>query len=112
MPQPALAVNAMSRRFSSLTYAAEARSRLRDRLSRYLTSRRNATSVARTGAFTLPDEALLDLLLNLKIEFGSDEAAARAVYAAAEPENSGERSFDALIEDEWLKVRWGRISRD
>jgi hypothetical protein len=58
----------MSRRFSSLRYApAETRSRLRDRLSRYLPSQRNITIVRRTGAVTLPDEALLELLLHLQV---------------------------------------------
>jgi hypothetical protein len=101
----------MSRRFSSLGYApGQARSRLRDRLNRYLPSQRNAMSVRHTGAVTLPDEALLELLLHLGVEYASDEAAARASYAAALAENSGEPSFEALIEDGWLRVIWGRIS--
>jgi hypothetical protein len=101
----------MSRRFSSLSYApAEARSRLRDRLSRYLPSQRSAMSGRRTGAVTLCDEALLELLLHLRIQFASDEATAGATYAAASSENSGEPSFEELIEDGWLRVIWGRIS--
>jgi hypothetical protein len=83
---------------------------LRDRLNRFLPSQRDAMGVRRTGAVTLPDEALLELLLHLGIEFASDEAAARASYAAVLPANSGEPSFEGLIEDEWLRVIWGRIT--
>jgi hypothetical protein len=101
----------MSRRFSSLRYApAEARSRLRDRLIRYLPSQHYGMSVRRTGVVTLADETLLELLLHLGIESARDEAAARTSYAAALPENSGEPSFEALIEHRRLRVIWGRIS--
>jgi tetratricopeptide (TPR) repeat protein len=62
------------------------------------------------GPYVLRDEVLLELLLNLDIVFARDQEIARATYAAALPENSSEPSFDALVEDHWLRVIWGRIS--
>ena len=101
----------MSLRFSSLKYApAETRTRLRDRLNRFLPSSPRATNFRRAGTITLADETLLELLLNLRIGFASDERAARQSYAAALPERSEERSFDELINDGFLRVIWGRIS--
>ena len=101
----------MSRRFTSLSYApAETRSRLRERLRRFLPAQGHANVIRRHGPPKLHDEALLDLLLHLDIAFASDEKAARSAYEAALPENSTEPDFDTLINDGWLRVIWGRIS--
>jgi hypothetical protein len=101
----------VSRRFTSLSYAsAETRSRLRDRLRRFLPAQGHANVIRRHGPPKLADEALLELLLHLDIAFASDENAARSAYEAELPENSTEPNFDSLINDGWLRVIWGRIS--
>ena len=101
----------VSRRFASLSYApAETRSRLRDRLRRFLAAQGHANVIRRHGPPKLRDEALLELLLHLDIAFASDQKAARSAYQAALLENSTEPDFDTLINDGWLRVIWGRIS--
>jgi hypothetical protein len=101
----------VSRRFTSLSYApAETRSRLRDRLLRFLPAQGHANVIRRHGPPELHDEALLELLLHLDTAFATDEKAARSAYEAALPEKSTEPDFDTLINDGWLRVIWGRIS--
>ena len=98
------------RRFSSLRYAAaETRRILRDRFACYLPVMRQPVAAPRADNF-IPDEQLLDLLLNLHVVWGSDIDRARATYDAALPPNGGEPSFDEVIAAGWLRVVWGRIA--
>ena len=98
------------RRFSSLkNNPTETRRILRDRFARYLPSD-NTASIRTPRSVTLSDESLLQLLLNLTIDFASVVERAHAAYTAALPPNSGEPSLDELIETGWLHVIWGRIS--
>ena len=53
---------------------------------------------------------MLQLLLNLRIEFSSDVECARALYNAALSEMSNEPSLEELVHAGWLTVVWGRIS--
>jgi hypothetical protein len=98
------------RRFSSLKHApAETRRILRDRFARYLPLQHRTSNRTRKDV-TLPDEILLQLLLSLTIDFESDIARARVMYAAAIPPNSSEPSLDELAADGWFREVWGRIS--
>ena len=97
-------------RFSSLKQApAETRRLLRDRFARYLPSQQNS-QVRAAKKVTLPDEALLQLFLNLDIQFASEIESARATYMAALPPNSDEPNLEELIATGWFRVIWGRIS--
>lgn len=97
------------RRFSSLRLAAaETRRILRDRFARYLPVM-HQLAAPRAGNL-IPDELLLDLLLNLDIMCGSDVDRARATYDAVLPPEGDEPSFDAVIAAGWLRVVWGRIA--
>ena len=98
------------RRFSSLKNApGETRKILRDRFARHLTFHNIAFNPSPTDV-TLPDELLLQLLLNLTIDFESDLGNVRAAYNAALCPNSIMPSLDELIAEGWLHVVWGRIS--
>jgi hypothetical protein len=81
---------------------------LRDRFARYLPVMHQA--VAPRAGNLIPDEQLLDLLLNLDIMCGSEVDRARATYDAALPPNGGEPSFDDVIAAGWLRVVWGRVA--
>jgi hypothetical protein len=97
-------------RFSSMKYApAETRRILRDRFVRYLPVS-NTPAVRPPSENLIPDELLLNLLLNLKITFESDADRARASYDAALAKNPGEPSFDQAIADGWFRIVWGRIA--
>src|SRR5579859_4030004 len=97
-------------RFSSLKQVpSETRRLLRDRFVRYLPTHRG--SLARVpSSFTMHDESMLLLLLNLSIEFESDLERARAAYERALSPNSSEASLDDLIAAGWARVVWRRIS--
>ena len=100
-----------SLRFSSLPHApAETRTRLRDRMSRFLPALNAAQRSCQPATAAFSDETWLDLLLHLRIARGSDEAIARAVYANLAQEKSDELSFDSLIRDHLMRVVWGRVS--
>jgi hypothetical protein len=62
------------------------------------------------GRVTLSGEALLALLADVEIDFTSDIATARTIYAAALPAGSSEPTLDSLIEEGWIRVLWGRIT--
>ena len=97
-------------RFSSLKHVpAETRRLLRDRFARYLPSERTTTTNP-SRTVKLSDELLLQLLLNLQIEFGSDFAKARERYVAAISPDSSEPSLEELGAKGWFRVVWGRIS--
>jgi hypothetical protein len=97
-------------RFSSMKYApAETRRILRDRFARYLPVLYTGPSRPNTGNL-VRDEQLLNLLLNLDLVFESEIDRARATYEATLPPNSGEPSFDEVIEAGWLRVVWGRLA--
>jgi hypothetical protein len=97
-------------RFSSMKYAAaETRRILRDRFVRYLPVS-HSPMVRAPSENPIPDEVLLDLLLNLKITFDSDADRARAIYDAALTKSPGEPSFDQALADGWFRIVWGRIA--
>jgi hypothetical protein len=97
-------------RFSSMKYApAETRRILRDRFVRYLPVS-NTPAMRPSSANLVPDELLLNLLLNLNITFESDVDRARASYDAALAKNSGEPSFDQAAAEGWFRIVWGRIT--
>ena len=95
-------------RFPSLAHApAETRRTLRDRFRRFL--RTYGEGVEPTRGRLLRDELLLRLLLNLRVEFESDVERAKATYAAALAQNTGEPSFDEVVAAGWIRVAAGRI---
>src|SRR5579862_8767721 len=98
------------RRFPSLVYApAETRLTLRDRFRRFLRTQ-HSELIEPTRGRLLPDELLLRLLLNLKVESESDIEKVKATYAAALAQSPGEPSFDDVVEAGWIRVVAGRIS--
>ena len=98
------------RRFSSLKYnPAETRRILRDRFVRYLPSH-NTSTCHSTKEITLSDESLLQLLLNLSIDFGSDFKREITNYIATLTPNSNEPKLEDLLEAGWFDVVWGRFS--
>ena len=100
-------------RFSRLEHSpAATRGILRDRFVRYLTSDSSGSHSSRRVQrdVTLPDESLLQLLLNLRIDFASDVDSARANYNSALSATTNEPSLEVLIDAGWLTVVWGRIS--
>src|ERR1700739_2862306 len=98
------------RRFSSPELMpAETGVILRARRVRYLPVR-NSRPMRPTPANMVPDELLLDLLLNLKIVFESEVERARAIYESALPNDKSEPSFNEVMEAGWLRVVWGRVA--
>ena len=53
---------------------------------------------------------MLQLLLNLRIEFASDVDNARSIYASALSGTSNEPGWQELIDDGWLTVVWSRFA--
>src|ERR1700738_369997 len=97
-------------RFSSVKYApAETRRILRDRFVCYLPVS-NTPAIRPPSENLIPDEQLLNLLLNLDITFESDADRARTSYDAARAKNPEEPSFDQAIADGWFRIVWGRIT--
>jgi hypothetical protein len=97
-------------RFSSMKYApAETRRILRDRFLRYLPVS-NTAAMRPSSENLIPDEQLLNLLLNLNITFESDADRARSSYDAARAKNPDELSFDQAIADGWFRIVWGRVT--
>ncbi|WP_143274195.1 hypothetical protein [Bradyrhizobium canariense] len=88
---------------------AETRRILRDRMVRFLPVS-NTPALRPSSEDLIPDEQLLNLLLNLNITFESDADQARAKYDAVRSKNSDQPSFDQLIADGWFRIVWGRIS--
>jgi hypothetical protein len=97
-------------RFSSMKYApAETRRILRDRFVRYLPVS-NTPAIRPPSENLMPDELLLNLLINLDITFESDADRARMSYDAARAKNPDEPSFDQVIADGWFRIVWGRLT--
>ena len=97
-------------RISSIGYApAVTRKTLRNRFTRFLDSDRTISTPRRGGNF-LSDEAMLQLLQSLAIDFGSDLSKARALYASALSSHSKEPTFDELIDAGWIDTVWDRVS--
>ena len=100
-------------RLSSIEHSlAATRGILRDRLARYLGSESSSSQAGRRarGDVTLSDELMLQLLLNLRIDFASDLDCARATYNSILSAKPDEPSLEELIDTGWLTVVWGRIS--
>lgn len=88
---------------------AETRRILRDRLVRFLPVSK-APALRPSADDLIPDEQLLNLLLNLDITYESDADRARIKYDAVRSDNPDQPSFDQLIADGWFRIVWGRIS--
>lgn len=97
-------------RFPSLTYVpAVTRGVLRDRLARFLPLQHDVPAPSPSPS-AISDEALLALMLHLRIEVGHDLEWARAAYEGARVPGSAEPTFDELIASGWVRVVWGRVS--
>ena len=97
-------------RFTSLEYAKpETRRILRDRFDRNLPA--PLQNVRRTwiGEIVFPDEKLLRLLLDLKIEFESDSVAVREAYEALRMQHGDAPSYAELTQIAWIRETWGRM---
>ncbi|WP_354098764.1 hypothetical protein [Bradyrhizobium sp. S3.2.12] len=88
---------------------AETRRILRDRLVRFLPVS-NTPALRPSSEDLIPDEQLLNLLLNLNITVESNTDRARTKYDAVRSKNLDQPSFDRLIADGWFRIVWGRIA--
>jgi hypothetical protein len=96
-------------RFRSLEYSPyETRRILRDRLRRFLPTERWNLQHPRQRV-SLTDESVLKLLLELAIEFQSEEQTSRAVYETAREQQTSAPAFDDLSSLGWIRIVWGRV---
>jgi hypothetical protein len=81
---------------------------LRERLRRYLSiADSQPFRLSKAGPVVLPDEALLHLLLNLRIRHGGDVETARVRYSEIAAD-SGEPEWHELCESGMIRVSWRR----
>src|SRR6188768_1712375 len=91
-------------RFRSLSFEPfETRRILRDRLGRFLPTERWTGPTSRQPA-PATDESVLKLLLDLRIEFQSDEHRARLEYEISRKPHPGALPFEALLQSGWIRV--------
>jgi hypothetical protein len=87
---------------------ARTRTSLRDRLGRFLPQPRSQT-IKRHPEITLADEALLRLLMAVRIEYKGMLDNARSAYNADATADAPCPTFDDLVEAGWIRVDRGRI---
>jgi len=96
-------------RFRTLSFAPfETRRILRDRLGRFLPIERWTGPTSRQPA-PATDESVLKLLLDLRIEFQSDEHRARLEYEISRKPHPNALPFEALLQSGWIRVVFGRV---
>jgi hypothetical protein len=96
-------------RFSSLVYVpAHTRSLLRDRLSRFLPA--PVQHEADNDAAKQEDERILQLLLGLHIDFGSDVRKLHQALESATGSASAGPALAALTANGWMRVVWQRFA--
>jgi hypothetical protein len=96
-------------RFSSIAHApVETRCLLRERLLRCL-GREPRNPAPAHGGQVLSDESMVNLLLSLKMEFGSEWTRALAVYEAVLPVDGNEPSLGDRLAAGWARLVWGRV---
>jgi hypothetical protein len=95
-------------RFTSFKFVpSETRGVLRDRFDRKL---RTAVRMRNPPPVTaVPDSAMLRLLQSVAISRVSDLPHAEAMYAGAGPSKEEPQSIEALRDQGWLEVVWGRV---
>lgn len=99
-------------RFDSLTYSPlETRQFLRERFRRYLPELEHSRELRRSR-LAQTDEAVLSLLLELRIDFENDASGARSKYQAACAGNADVPSFQDLEAAGWYRLVWGRLFTD
>jgi hypothetical protein len=100
-------------RFESFSHSVyETRRVLRDRLGRMLRPAHEQVTRERSDAFNLPDVDMLELLLRVRITHNDDAATVRAAYDAHRSTHPEAPTFDALLDDGWFGIAWGRITTE
>jgi hypothetical protein len=97
-------------RFQSLSHVpVETRRLLRDRFDRKLRVHRQAHHV-NTELPVMPDERMLQLLLDLEVIFDAEWVRAESVYAGANPASGEPANLRLLTDTGWARVIWGRVT--
>ena len=98
----------MSRFESIKNSIAETRSILRKRFGKYLVKNQHRYVKPKQSGL-LKDEAVLKLLLNVDIQFGSSVEKAKAIYEDVRKGNSKIPEFNDLSSLGWIRITWGRF---